>query len=47
MMLAFTSTQVLRRVQSLGVAAWPLPMANVCAAHAELVKDVSLTPQFA
>lgn len=32
--------QVLKRLQSIGVPAWPLPMANVCAAHAELVKDV-------
>lgn len=35
-----TEAQVLVRMQSMGVPAWPLPMANVCAAHAELVKDV-------
>eukprot|EP00658_Telonema_sp_P-2_P026919 TRINITY_DN20907_c0_g1_i3.p1 TRINITY_DN20907_c0_g1~~TRINITY_DN20907_c0_g1_i3.p1 ORF type:complete len:303 (-),score=99.13 TRINITY_DN20907_c0_g1_i3:144-1052(-) len=32
--------KVLQRMQNMGVPAWPLPMANVCAAHAELVKDV-------
>jgi len=33
--------QVLQRLKTLGVPAWPLPMANVCAAHAELVQDVA------
>lgn len=32
--------KVLQRMQSMGVPAWPLPMATVCAAHAELVQDV-------
>jgi len=39
---ASNEAKVLKRVQELGVQPWPLPMANVCAAHAELVKDVGL-----
>lgn len=35
-----SEAQVLERLKTMGVPAWPLPMANVCAAHAELVKDV-------